>query len=62
MPTYPHIDSYYEQLRELIEFGGATNEENIRPAFQNCLVRLLRGTLGTVRARARAALRPQQQT
>ena len=38
MPTYPHIDSYYEQLRELIEFGGATNEENIRPAFQNCLV------------------------
>ena len=38
MPTYPHIDSYYEQLRELIELGGATNEENIRPAFQNCLV------------------------
>ena len=38
MPTYPHIDSYYEHLRELIEFGGATNEENIRPAFQNCLV------------------------
>ena len=38
MPTYPHIDSYYEQLRELVEFGGATNEENIRPAFQNCLV------------------------
>ena len=38
MATYPHIDSYYEQLRELIEFGGATNEENIRPAFQNCLV------------------------
>ena len=38
MPTYPYIDSYYEQLRELIEFGGATNEENIRPAFQNCLV------------------------
>ena len=37
MPTYPHIDSYYEQLRELIEFGGATNEENIRPAFLNCL-------------------------
>ena len=37
MPTYPHIDSYYEQLRELIEFGGATNEENIRLAFLNCL-------------------------
>ena len=37
MPTYPHIDSYYEQLSELIEFGGATNEENIRLAFLNCL-------------------------
>ena len=37
MPTYPHIDSYYEQLHELIEFGGATNEENIRLAFLNCL-------------------------
>ena len=37
MPTYPHIDSYYEQLLELIEFGGATNEENIRLAFLNCL-------------------------
>ena len=37
MPTYPHIDTYYEQLRELIEFGGATNEENIRLAFLNCL-------------------------
>ena len=37
MPTYPHIDSYYEQLRELIQFGGATNEENIRLAFLNCL-------------------------
>ena len=37
MPTYRHIDSYYEQLRELIEFGGATNEENIRLAFLNCL-------------------------
>ena len=37
MPTYQHIASYYEQLRELIEFGGATNEENIRLAFLNCL-------------------------
>ena len=37
MPTYPHIDSYYEQLSELIEFGGATNEESIRLAFLNCL-------------------------
>ena len=61
MPTYPHIDSYYEQLRELIEFGGATNEENIRPAFQNCLVAYCGEHSETVRARARAALRPQQQ-
>ena len=37
MPTYPHIDTYYSTLRELIEFGGSDNELNIRPAFQNCL-------------------------
>ena len=37
MPTYPHIDSYYEKLGELIEFGGVANEENIRLAFVNCL-------------------------
>ena len=37
MPTYPHIDRYYDELSQLIEFGGADNEENIRPAFQNCL-------------------------
>ena len=24
-------------MQELIEFGGSDNEENIRPAFQNCL-------------------------
>ena len=37
MPAYPRIDSYYEQLRELIEFGGVANEESIRLAFVNCL-------------------------
>ena len=37
MPSYPHIDQYRARLRELIEFGGSDNEENIRPAFQNCL-------------------------
>ncbi len=37
MPTYPHIDIYYEKLRELVEFGGVANEENIRLAFVNCL-------------------------
>ena len=37
MSTYPHIDAYYEQLRQLIEFGGVANEENIRLAFVNCL-------------------------
>ena len=37
MTTYPHMDRYYEQIAELIEFGGSTNEENIRWAFQNCL-------------------------
>ena len=37
MPTYPHINRYYDDLSQLIEFGGLDNEENIRPAFQNCL-------------------------
>ena len=37
MPTYDHIDRYYRELAELIEFSGSDNEENIRAAFQNCL-------------------------
>ena len=37
MPAYPHIDRYYGELSELIEYGGLANEENIRSAFQNCL-------------------------
>ena len=34
MPSYPHIERYYEDLRKLIEFGGSDNEQSIRPAFQ----------------------------
>ena len=56
MPTYPHIDSYYEQLRELIEFGGATNEENIRLAFLNCLSDYCKEHSRTVRSRTGIAL------
>ena len=37
MPSYPHIESYYAKLQDLIDFGGSDNEQNIRPAFQNCL-------------------------
>ena len=37
MPAYPHIESYYAALKELIEYGGSDSELNIRPAFQNCL-------------------------
>ncbi len=37
MPAYPHIESYYAALRELIDYGGSDSELNIRPAFQNCL-------------------------
>ena len=37
MPAFPHIERYHRELAELIEFGGADNEENIRPAFLNCL-------------------------
>ena len=36
MPTYPHVNRYYDDLSQLIEFGGVNNEENIRPAFQKC--------------------------
>ena len=37
MPSYPHIETYYSKLQELVQFGGSDNELNIRPAFQNCL-------------------------
>ena len=37
MPTYPHIESYYTELNDLIQFGGSDNESSIRAAFQNCL-------------------------
>ena len=37
MPTYPHIETYYSTLDDLIQFGGSDNEQSIRPAFQNCL-------------------------
>ena len=37
MPAYPHVERYHRELAELIEFGGADNEENIRLAFLNCL-------------------------
>ena len=37
MPDYPHIEQYYEELRRLIEFGGSTNEQGTRRAFESCL-------------------------
>ena len=37
MPTYPNIESYYQELEGLIQFGGSDNELSIRAAFQNCL-------------------------
>ena len=37
MPSYPNIEEYRTKLQDLIELGGSDNEENIRPAFQNCL-------------------------
>ena len=37
MPSYPHIERYYEDKRRLIDFGGSDNEQNIRRAFENCL-------------------------
>ena len=37
MPSYPHIERYHEDLRNIIEFGGSTNEQSIRHAFAYCL-------------------------
>ena len=37
MPAYPNIETYYQSLQQLIEYGGSDSELNIRPAFQNCL-------------------------
>ena len=37
MPTYPHIETYYKKLEDIIQFGGSDNESSIRAAFQICL-------------------------
>ena len=37
MQRYPHIETYYSRLQELVQFGGSDNEQSIRPAFLNCL-------------------------
>ena len=37
MPTYSHIESYYKELEDIIQFGGSDNEMSIRKAFQDCL-------------------------
>ena len=37
MPSYPHIDRYYEEKQRLIEYGGSDNEQSIRRAFATCL-------------------------
>ncbi len=37
MPTYPHVENYYDEKRRLIDFAGSDNEQSIRGAFSNCL-------------------------
>ena len=37
MPSYPHIDRYYEEKQRFIDYGGSDNEQNIRRAFALCL-------------------------
>ena len=37
MPTFQHIETYYKELEDIIQFGGSDNESSIRAAFQNCL-------------------------
>ncbi len=36
-PEHPHIERYYDELTRLIKFGGSTNEQSIRRAFESCL-------------------------
>ena len=43
MPSYPHIERYYEDKQRLIDYGGSDNEQSIRAAFQNCLAAYCRG-------------------
>ena len=62
MVAHPHIDRYYVELTQLIEFGGVDNEENIRSAFQNCLAAYCSVHAEKAGARAGVAVRPQQQT
>ncbi len=37
MPTYPHMDRYYEGKQRFIDYGGSDNEQNIRRAVASCL-------------------------
>ena len=37
MPTYTHIERYYEDKQRLIDYGGSDNEQSIRRAFATCL-------------------------
>ena len=37
MPSYPHIERYYEEKQRLIDYGGSDNEQSIRRAFALCL-------------------------
>ncbi len=37
MPTFPHIETYYQELEDIIQFGSSDNESSIRAAFQTCL-------------------------
>ena len=43
MPGYPHIERYYQDKQRLIDYGGSSNEQSIRAAFQNCLATYCRG-------------------
>ncbi len=61
MASYAHIEHYYEEKQRLIEYGGSDNEQNIRPAFYNCLAaycRAHRENLGLVPERRVGAVIP----
>ena len=34
MPSYPHIERYYQDKQRLLAYGGSDNDEDIRQARQ----------------------------
>ena len=60
MPTYPHIERYYAELAELIEFGGSNNEQVHPAGLPELLDRLLPRAPGKISAGAGVGRKQQK--